>query len=460
MHFDAENGTRLIDRLLFSLKNLIAMSYTRIKNWLQFLTDGIWRITEDEISPVRRQIYSCIKIVYLSVNQFLNDRIQIRTSALTYSTLLSIIPILAILFAIARGFGFDALMEIQLRKGVASQQSELIISWINSYLEHAQSGIFIGIGLIMLLWTVLILTDNIERSFNAIWQVKHPRSVFRKITDYFSMILLLPLLIVISSGLTIFMTTYIKNMDNFLVLAPILKFLVRLTPYALTWGMFIGLYIFIPNTKVKLKHAWFPGILAGTAFQAFQFFYVNSQIWVSNYNAIYGSFAAIPMFLLWTQISWTICLFGAEMSYVNQNLGSFDFGKESANISRRYHDFFCTIILSAICKSFAEEKTPYSAEEISKQYKIPIRLTKRILYELQDIHLIFETIEEKKGDVRYLPGIDINKLTVGTLLEKLDSAGSEDFKVDRQQYSDSWKILEHARKEYMYNNSQILLKDL
>ena len=417
MHFDAENGTRLIDRLLFSLKNLIAMSYTRIKNWLQFLTDGIWRITEDEISPVRRQIYSCIKIVYLSVNQFLNDRIQIRASALTYSTLLSIIPILAILFAIARGFGFDALMEIQLRKGVASQQSELIISWINSYLEHAQSGIFIGIGLIMLLWTVLILTDNIERSFNAIWQVKHPRSVFRKITDYFSMILLLPLLIVISSGLTIFMTTYIKNMDNFLVLAPILKFLVRLTPYALTWGMFIGLYIFIPNTKVKLKHAWFPGILAGTAFQAFQFFYVNSQIWVSNYNAIYGSFAAIPMFLLWTQISWTICLFGAEMSYVSQNLGSFDFGKESANISRRYHDFFCTIILSAICKSFAEEKTPYSAEEISKQYKIPIRLTKRILYELQDIHLIFETIEEKKGDVRYLPGIDINKLTVGTLLE-------------------------------------------
>ena len=313
MHFDAENGTRLIDRLLFSLKNLIAMSYTRIKNWLQFLTDGIWRITEDEISPVRRQIYSCIKIVYLSVNQFLNDRIQIRASALTYSTLLSIIPILAILFAIARGFGFDALMEIQLRKGVASQQSELIISWINSYLEHAQSGIFIGIGLIMLLWTVLILTDNIERSFNAIWQVKHPRSVFRKITDYFSMILLLPLLIVISSGLTIFMTTYIKNMDNFLVLAPILKFLVRLTPYALTWGMFIGLYIFIPNTKVKLKHAWFPGILVGTAFQAFQFFYVNSQIWVSNYNAIYGSFAAIPMFLLWTQISWIICLFGAEM---------------------------------------------------------------------------------------------------------------------------------------------------
>lgn len=185
------------------------------------------------------------------------------------------------------------------------------------------------------------------------------------------MILLLPLLIVISSGLTIFMTTYIKGMDNFLVLAPILKFLVRLIPYALTWGMFIGLYMFIPNTKVKLRHAWFPGILAGTAFQAFQFFYVNSQIWVSNYNAIYGSFAAIPMFLLWTQISWTICLFGAEMNYISQNLESFDFGKESAHISRRYHDFFCTLILSAICKNFAEEKKPYRPKKSASNTKYP-----------------------------------------------------------------------------------------
>ena len=140
-----------------------------------------------------------------------------------------------------------------------------------------------------------------------------------------------------------------------------LKFLVRLIPYALTWGMFIGLYVFMPNTSVKLKHAWFPGILAGSAFQAFQYFYVNSQIWISNYNAIYGSFAAIPMFLLWTQISWTICLFGAQMSYISQNLPSFSFGKETARISRRYHDFFCTVILSAICKRFEDEQTPYTA---------------------------------------------------------------------------------------------------
>lgn len=437
------------------------MNQAKIKNWLQFLTVGIWRVTDEEATPLQHRIYACIKIVLLSIRQFTADRIPVRASALTYSTLLSIIPILALLFAIARGLDFDALMENQFRTSVTQQQAELIITWVNSYLEHAQSGIFIGVGLIMLLWTVLILTDNIERSFNAIWQVKHPRTVFRKITDYFSMLLLLPLLIVISSGLTIFMTTYVKQMDNYLLLGPVLKFLVRMIPYTLTWGMFIGLFVFIPNTKVRLSHAILPGILAGSAFQAFQYFYINSQIWVSNYNAIYGSFAAIPMFLLWTQISWTICLLGAEMSYISQNLDAFSFDKETENISRRYHDFFCTIILAAICKRFEQIQVPYTAEELSREHRIPIRLTKRILYELQDMHLIYEAVSDEKGrDITYIPGVDINRLTVGMLLTKLDMNGSEDFKIDNALYPDSWKVLVKARKEFTEQNNRILLKDL
>lgn len=437
------------------------MNKSRINSWLQFLTDGIWRVTEDEVTPLQQRLYACIKVASLSIKQFDVDRITERASALTYSTLLSIIPILAILFAIARGFGFDSLVESQFRSGVASQQAELIISWINSYLEHAQSGIFIGVGLVVLLWTVLILTDTIERSFNAIWQVKRPRSVMRKITDYFSMILLLPILIVVSSGLGIFMSTYIKDMENYVVLAPIVKFLVRLIPYVLTWSMFTALFIFIPNTKVKFSHAWLPGIIAGSAFQAFQYFYINSQIWVSSYNAIYGSFAAIPMFLLWTQISWTICLLGAEMCYISQNLSSFNFGKETANISRRYHDFFCTIILSSICKRFAVGASAYTAEELSKEHKIPIRLTKKLLYELQDMKLILETSHDDKSDeIGYTPAIDINVLTVGMLLSRLDSTGSEAFKIDRKHYSSSWDALIKAREEYLYRNNKILLKDL
>lgn len=355
------------------------MNKEKLKGLQSFLKDDIWRVTEDEVSKSRGILYNAIKIATLSVREFTQGRILNKASALTYSTLLSIIPILAILFAIARGFGFSNLLETQFRSGLEGQSAaaETILGLIDSYLVHAKSGIFIGVGLVMLFWTILSLTYNIERTFNYIWQVKKPRTLYRKMTDYFSILLLLPLLIVLSSGLTIFMSTMVKNMEDFVLLAPLMKFLVRLIPFILTWAMFTGLFVFMPNTKVKLKYAIIPGIIAGTAFQAFQYLYIGSQIWVSRYNAIYGSFAAIPMFLLWAQISWGICLYGAELCYVAQNLRNYSFSKETANISRRYHDFLCILIMSLICKRFETEEAPYTAETLSDEHKIPIRLTKK-----------------------------------------------------------------------------------
>lgn len=437
------------------------MPESKIHKMKNFFQKELWIKDEEEFNFANRQFIKIIKIIFFSTEQFIDSRIVVRASALTYSTLLSIIPILAILFAIARGFGFGSIIEEELRKNMSSSQAELVFTWINSYLQHTKNGIFLGVGIVMLLLTILILTDNIERNFNSIWQVKHPRTVFRKITDYFSMILLMPLLIVVSSGLSIFMTTII-NEDTFTLLAPLLKFFIKLFPYVITWGMFIGLFVFIPNTKVKLKHAIVPGILAGSAFQAFQYIYINSQIWVSSYNAIYGSFAAIPMFLLWTQISWSICLFGAEMNYVSQNLESFKYGKESKNISRRYYDFFCIVIMSRICKRFESGEEPYTAEEISKENKIPIRLTKDILYKLQDLQLIYEGVREnkKEQEICYLPGMDSDKLTLGLLLSRLDSMGFEDFNIDMKQFSSSWQTITKVRKEYTSQNNNILLKDL
>ena len=434
-----------------------------IKKITHFLSVDIWRVTEDEVSKWRCMLYNMIKIAALSVREFAQGGVVSKASALTYSTLLAIIPALALLFALARGFGLANLLESQIREGLSShaQTVEVLLSFIDSYLNHTKSGVFIGVGLIMLFYTILLLTDNIERAFNSIWQVKKPRTLYRKMTDYFSMILLLPILILLSSGISIYLSTFVKNMEEFVLLAPLVKFLVRLIPYALTWGMFTALYIFAPNTRVKLKYAIIPGIIAGSAFQAFQYIYIGSQIWVSNYNAIYGSFAAIPMFLLWTQISWSICLYGAQLCYVAQNLNNFSFSKETENISRRYHDFLCIMIMSLICKRFQNETTPYTAEQLSDDHKIPIRLTKKILYELQDLHMICETpMDDEDESVGYLPSIDINRMNVAMLLSRLDEAGSEAFKIDRDRYTVAWEALAKAREEYYENTGKILLKDL
>ncbi len=435
-----------------------------IKRLINFVTYDIWRITENEVSRSRFSVHYIIKTLTLSVRRFTQDRILDKASALTYSTLLSIVPILAILFAIARGFGFSTLMEYQFRNGFGGQTQalETLLQLVDSYLAHTKSGVFIGVGLIMLLWTITNLTSNIEITFNRIWEIKKQRSLYRKITDYFSMFLLLPILIVVSGGLSIFMSTIVKGMEDFVVLAPILKFLIRLIPYALTWFMFCGLYIFMPNTKVKVGHAMISGIIAGTAYQAFQYLYISSQIWVSNYNAIYGSFAAIPMFLLWLQISWTICLFGAELTYAGQNIRNYNFEKDTQNISRRYRDFLCILIMSLICKRFSKDEKPYTAEDIAQEHRIPIRLTHQILDLLQDIGMVYEVLgDEKSETVQYLPSMDINQINVALILDKLDTYGSEAFKVDKEEkFHGQWEVLLKTREEYYNNSSKILVKDL
>lgn len=436
----------------------------KISDIWKFVTYDIWRITENEVTRTKYSLYTIIKTVYLCINRFTKDRLANKASALTYSTLLAIVPILAILFAIARGFGFSNLMEHQLRTGLGGnpETTEAIFSFVDSYLSQTKGGVFIGIGLIMLLWTVINLISSIEITFNRIWQVKKARSMYRKITDYFSMLLLMPILIVVSGGLSIFMSTMLKEMHDFVLLGPMLKFLIRLIPFAITWIMFTGLYAYMPNTKVKLKHALISGILAGTAYQAFQFLYISGQLWVSRYNAIYGSFAALPMFLLWLQISWTICLFGAELAYAGQNIRNFSFDKDTQNISRRYRDFISILIMSLIAKRFEQNREPYTAELISEENHIPIRLTNQILYRLQEINLIHEVVtDEKSTDIAYQPSIDINQLNVGLLLDRLDSYGSENFKIDKEEeFSNEWKVLMESREEYYKKASKVLLKEL
>jgi len=436
----------------------------KLMHYWRFLTNDIWRITDNEVTKLKYTLYTIIKTVYLTVDRFTKDNLVNRASALTYSTLLAIVPILAILFAIARGFGFANLVEHQLRDifGGVNETTETILKFVDSYLAQAKSGVFIGIGLIMLLWTVLNLTSNIEYAFNRIWQVNKQRSMYRKITDYFSMFLLLPVLIVVSAGLNIFMSTFLKEMENFIMLAPFLKFLVRLIPFVFIWGMFTALYIFMPNTKVKFKPALIAGILAGTVFQFFQMFYISGQLWITKYNAIYGSFAAIPLLLLWLQMSWTICLFGVELSYASQNVHTYSFDKDTRNISRRYRDFVTILVLSLITKRFSNNENPYTAEELSESHKIPINLTNKVLFQLQDIGLIHEVMtDEKSDDITYQPSMDINQLTLAVLLERLDCYGSENFKVDRDdEFLDEWKTVIKIKEEYYSKASTILLKDL
>lgn len=354
-------------------------------------------------------------------------------AALTYSTLLAIVPILAVVFAIARGFGYNKYIEEWFRNVLSSQPqaAETIIGFVNSYLIHTKSGIILGIGLVFMLWTVTMLIRNIELAFNNIWQVKKPRSFFRTVTDYMGMFILAPIIIVVTSGISIFVATVTSQTEGMELFAPMVRTLWDIMPFVLMSAIFIALYVFMPNIRVKLKCAIWPGVLAGVAMQGLQLFYIHSQIWVSSYNAIYGSFAALPLFMLWVQISWSICLFGAELCYTSQNMEEYAFRTETYEISPRYRMIMSMLIMSMICKRFEKGESPYTALELKLNTNIPIRITQNILYELIDLGLINEISGDEKGDVSvYQPAQDISRLSVGRLIDKYETKGKWELKLN------------------------------
>ncbi len=434
------------------------------KRLYQFLKVDIWRVQREDISPIRYLLYEIIKKVMLAVEYFTAKRMMDSAAALTYSTLLAIVPIMAVVFAIARGFGYNKYIESWFRETLSSQPqaAEVIIGFVNSYLVHTKSGIFLGIGLLFMLWTVIMLISNIEKAFNDIWQVSTPRSIFRTITDYMAMFLLAPIIIVVTSGISIMMATFANGIGEYMFIGPTLRFVLRLLPYVIMSAVFLALYVFMPNTKVRIKSAIIPGILAGVAMQGLQLVYIHSQIWVTGYNAIYGSFAALPLFMLWVQISWTICLFGAELSYTNQNLEEFAFRAKTEDLSHRYRLLLSGYLMTLICHRFEEGKKPYTALELKLLTNIPIRITHDLLEGLTRINMLTEVTKDEKGtESMYQPAESTANLSVGMMIDRMEAEGNWKLmpvlkSIDAPQLMEAMR----HRKDYLRLQRDILFKDI
>ena len=431
---------------------------------IDFLKVGIWHVKRENVKPWLYFFYGIVKKLLLAIERATTKRMVNSASALTYSTLLAIVPIMAVVFAIARGFGYNKYIEEWFREALASQPqaAEIIIGFVNSYLVHTKSGVFLGIGLVFMLWTVIMLINNIEQTFNYIWQVKKPRSLFRTITDYMAMFLLAPMIIVLTSGISIFVATVSDSMEGYALLAPVMRFIIDLMPYIFMSAVFVALYVFMPNTKVKFSCAIVPGILAGVAMQGLQLVYIHSQIWVSSYNAIYGSFAALPLFMLWVQISWTICLFGAELCYTSQNLEDYAFRAVTEDISHRYRLMLSVMLGSLICKRFEEGGRPYTALELKLETGIPVRIVNDLLYDLTRMHIIIEVTGDEKGEIScFQPAEPTSRLRVGLLIDRLESQGRWSLELDLHKFaSENWKHVIKSRSDYLDNQRGILLKDM
>ena len=267
-------------------------------------------------------------------------------------------------------------------------------------------------------------------------------------------------MITISSGISFYFKFIISFLDDPYIVSPALKILLALLPYIVSWLIFTLIYMIVPNTKVKFSKAAVAGLIVGVTFMLFQALYIWGQKWMTSYNAIYGSLAAIPLLLLFIQITWSIILFGAELSYAGQSVRNFEYESDVKNISHRYYEFVLLALARIIIKRFENGEEPLSLEKLSKQYKLPIRLVSVVIDRLCQSGILLETSCSEKGTA-YVPAIDINKITVAYFFNKIDTRGSESFKLEnREEFKSTWDYTCQIRETINRASKNRLVKDL
>jgi membrane protein len=434
---------------------------------INFIKTDIWRIRKEDFPRMKYFFIKQLRILLLATRGFAQNQCPLRASALTFYSTLSIVPMVAMAFGIAKGFGYQEILENQLLEKLSGQEEVMIrvVDFAHSLLENTKGGMIVGIGIIVLLWTVIKLLGHIEGSFNDIWEVKKSRSYGRKFSDYLSIMLISPLLIIMSSSATVFITTKITLITEKValigILSPVIFFMLKLIPYCLVWILFIFTYILMPNTKVNFSAGFIGGIIAGTIFQVSQLAYILFQVGVAKYNAIYGSFAALPLFLIWMQLSWFIVLFGAEISFSYQYADTYEFEPDRRQISLAFKKLLSLQIAHLVISTFSKGEMPLTASKISRVLEIPIRLVQQLLDELVESGIF--SIAEIKGnkELAYQPARDINIITINSIIKTLEQKGVDNIPVAQTPELQSLsEVLSTFSAEIEKSPANLLLKDI
>jgi len=449
------------------MKNSGGKSMKKIRPLIFDITDffqiGIWKMKIDELPRIKALFIRMTRVITLALRGFVRDRCSLRASALTLYSLLSIVPVAAMAFGIAKGFGFEKRLQELLLKELSGHQEVAvrIIDFANSMLENTRGGIIAGIGVVFLLWTVIKVLGNIESAFNHIWKVKVSRTFLRKISDYLSIMLICPVLVIISSSATVFITTQITAITASITLPGIFNdlifFILRLVPYWLIWILLTFVYLLMPNTRVRFKSGLIAGVAAGTVFQILQLGYIYFQVGVTKFNAIYGSFAALPLFLIWLQMSWLIVLGGAEVSCAHQTMNQYEFEPDFPDISARLNKLLALRTAHLIITRFADGKPPLTADQISKTLKLPIRQVRHLLEELTDGRILSTT-----GNApAFQPAMDIQRISINRILNALENRGNDALPPLHKKELDSFSQVLHQFKVLIdASPDNLLLKDI
>lgn len=456
---------------------------TKLNRIINFLNKDIWLI-EVRNYPYKGWYFNLLRVLIVAVKGYQQDNCAMRAASLTYFSLLSVVPVLGLAFGIAKGFGFETDLKQVLSENLQVLEQQMLEEpgkpseginpseetfldrlsvMADGIIENTKGGLVAGTGLIFLFYIIIQLLHNVEDALNEIWNIKKHRPLIRKLSDYITITLVGPILIFLSSSITVFIRSQIRSLAEDAQLSdiidPVLSVFIQFIPYTLIWALLTLTYLILPNTKVRFRSALIAGILAGTLYQLTQWGYITFQVGVARYGAIYGTFAAVPLFMIWLQVSWLIFLYGAEISYAIQNTRGFKAKKEHPELDTYHKKLICLMLTYEIVKRFENGTLAGTAEEFSRKLHIPLYYTKSMLNILLQQKIINELSDA--NEVRYQPARDINQFTLAYLIENIEHYGEKEVPAMETPLKTNLKdVLDHFQSQINNSDQNILIKDL
>ena len=429
------------------------------KKIVDFIKHGVWE-KKDSGKGRSGWIIRPFKIALYTVRGIGEHDIFLRASALTYYTLMSLVPIAALIFGFMKGFGFDSNIWEWLYDKFAGYDSTLdyMREFVDNTLARTRGGVIAIVGVVVLFWSVIKVFTNVEDAFNNIWEVKQKRSIARMLSDYLAVVVVAPILLVSASSLSALVRSSLEPW----VWTWLLDVVFALAEMILMWLLFAFVYWVMPNTRVKFKGALIAAVIAGTTFWLFQKLYFLVQGQLSSYNAIYGTFAAIPLLLVWLQTSWVIVLIGAELSFAYQNIDRYELEREAVFMNTNNKRKILVATMVVIIKHFLSNEGPVTSEQIANELNLPVRSVRDVVYELEQSGLVVAVkTEHDNRENSYIPARDVHDITVYDVVEGVENVSTAKLDVSGlPELKKVSKLLDEVREKTKDSGMQTKLTDL
>lgn len=423
-----------------------------------FLETEVW---QDPGKPGRGYslLYGLARIVLMTVRGLNNRMILLRASALSYSTLLAIVPILAIAFSMLKGLGFHTRLEHVLVNYLTAEQ-EALTSRIIEYISGTDFKALGAFGTALLLYASVMMLSNVERTFNELWGVSRQRTISRKISNYVSVLFLGPFLMILSTAMmaSFSSNTIVTALWKFDLFRHFFVLFAEIIPHAVLWIAFTVMYMLMPNTRVKFLPALIAGIICASAWEAAFRVYTDFNIGVANYNTIYSTFAVLPIFIIWLYISWLIVLIGAQLSYAIQNVRSYQMEVTLTDVGHAQKEVMALYVMTIIAARFHKGLPPMGTEDMSRALSVPVRLVAEITRKLSDRGLIQAISSD---EMVFQPSKNIDLISVLDVCKALRHEGGDKWQMPENELSPKLlSLLESREKSEIRELGNIFIREL